>query len=276
MAPIVDAARTFAAPAIPAPRQLSPPLAVEVPGNRPEPFEMRDDSDYLEQARRMLASVVPRTSAHSHAQIARVLWAAANAHHPAQERAVIDVAMSAGIAADGSFVAREIAPREARRLHEEARQAYWSRRHLPEAFDLELKAFGANSNDPEIAGNLAFLHLKVHPMQPERSRQLALHAIGMRNAQYPTGRADDWMTFAIASALTGRQMDARHAFYATLALTRNLDRTCRIALGALATYGERMREPVEALLNRLHAQGRADDSPYCEWSSSRIVGSRYP
>jgi len=189
---------------------------------------------------------------------------------------VIDVATSAGIATDVRFVARDIAPREARRLHEEARQAYWSRRHVPEAFDLELKAFGANPNDPEIAGHLAFLHLKLLPAQPERARQLALHAIGMRNAQYPSGRADDWTTFAIASALTGRQVDARHALYASLALTRNLDRSCRTALGALATFGDRMREPVEALLYRLHAQGRADDSPYCVWPPSRTAGSRYP
>lgn len=177
---------------------------------------------------------------------------------------------------DASFIAREIAPREARRLHEEARQAYWSRRHVPEAFDLELKAFGANPNDPEIAGTLAFLHLKLVPAQPERARQLAMHAIGMRNAQYPAGRTDDWMTFAIASALTGRQADARHALYASHALSRNLDRSCRTALGALATFGNRMREPVEALLLRLHEQGRADDSPNCVWPPNDFAGSRYP
>jgi len=203
MAPIVEASRTLAAPAIEAPRGLASPQ-VESPRNRPAPVNMSDDIEYLDQARRTLASVVPRTAAQAQAQIARVLRLAANAHHPAQERAVIDAALFAGIASDGSFVAHEIAPREARRLHEEARQAYWSRRHAPEAFELELKAFGANPNDPEIAGYLAFLHLKLLPAQPERARQLALHAIGTRNSQNPTGRADDWMTFAIASALTGR------------------------------------------------------------------------
>ncbi len=222
----------------------------------------------------MLASVVPRTSAQAHAQISRVMWFAANAHHPAQERAVIDAVTS--VATDVAFATHEISPREARRLHEEARQAYWSRRHVPEALDLALKAFGANPNDPEIAGNLAFLHLKVLPTQPERARQLALHAIVMRSAQYSTGLGDDWTTFAIASALTGRQMDARHALYTSLALTRNLDRSCRTALGAVASFGDRMREPVEALLSRLHAQGRADDSPYCVWPPSRSAGSRYP
>ena len=275
MAPIVEASRTLAAPAIEAPRGLASP-PVEAPRNRPAPVNMSDDIEYLDQARRTLASVVPRTAAQAQAQIARVLRLAANAHHPAQERAVIDAALFAGIASDGSFVAHEIAPREARRLHEEARQAYWSRRHVPEAFELELKAFGANPNDPEIAGYLAFLHLKLLPAQPERARQLALHAIGTRNSQNPTGRADDWMTFAIASALTGRQTDATHALYAALALTRNLDRSCRTALSALGTFGDRMREPVEALLHRLYAQGRGDDSPYCVWPPSRIAGSRYP
>jgi len=268
---IVEPSRAPIAPGIPMPRESLPPPPLEPPRNRPTPSEVRDDDEYLEQGQWTLASVVPRTSAEVQAQIARVLWFAANAHHPAQERAVIDAAAATGVA----FIAREIAPREARRLHEEARHAYWSRRHVPEALDLELKAFGANPNDPEIAGNLAFLHLKLLPAQPERARQLALHAIGMRNAQYPAGRTDDWTTFAIASALTGRQSDARHALYASLALSRNLDRSCRTALGALATFGHRMREPVEALMLRLHAQGRADDSPYCAWPPSGLAGSRY-
>jgi hypothetical protein len=36
-------------------------------------------------------------------------------------------------------------------------------------------------------------------------------------------------------------------------------------LSAMANYGERVREPVEAMLYRIHAQGRAYDSPYCAW-----------
>jgi hypothetical protein len=93
----------------------------------------------------------------------------------------------------------------------------------------------------------------------------------MRSEHYPTGRPDDWTTFAIASALTGRSADARHALYASLALTRNADRVCRAAVAALSIYGERLREPVEALLYRVHTQGRSDDSPYCAWPANRIA-----
>ena len=235
----------------------------------------RDDADYLDHGRRVIATVVPRTANRVYAQMSRVLSVAANAHLHAQEREVSDAFLSAGVATDPPPASREAAAREARRLHEAARQAYWSRRHVPEAFDLQLTAFGANPTDPEIAGTLAFLHLKIVPAQPERARQLALHAIGIRSARYPTGRPDDWMTFSIASALAGRSTDATNALFASLALTRNLDRSCRSALGALASYGERMREPVESLMSRLYAQGRDDDSPYCIQRTSRSAWSRY-
>ena len=97
---------------------------------------------------------------------------------------------------------------EAKRLYGQALHAYWTRRNPSEAFDLQLKAFGADPRDPEIAGNLAFLYLKVNPVQPEAARLLALHAIAVRGTRFRTGRLEDWNTYAIASALTGRDADA--------------------------------------------------------------------
>lgn len=224
----------------------------------------------------MVASVVPRTAARVYAQMTRVLAVAANAHLHVQEREVNDAFLSAGIATELPFVSREDgADRAARRLHEAARHAYWSRRHVPEALELQLAAFGANPGDPEIAGTLAFLHLRIVPVQPERARQLALHAIGLKSARYPTGRPDDWTSFSIASALAGRPADATNALFASLALSRNLDRSCRSALGALANFGERLREPVESFMSRLYAQGRDDDSPYCVQRTTRSAWSRY-
>ncbi len=241
----------------------------EQPRSRSGPGETRDD-DYRVQARWMLENIVPRTSAQSHAQVQRVLLIAANANHPDQDRAVIAAATtSPGATADAAFVARDFAPLDARRLHEESRHAYWSRRDTNEALDLQLKAFGANPYDPEIAGHLAFLYMKVFPAQPDRARQLALHAIGLRNGQYQTGRPEDWTTFAITSALTGREVDAKYGLYALVALTRNADRVCHVALAALAAYGERLREPVDALLYRL--RGRGDDSPNCALPGSRLT-----
>ena len=246
-------------------------MIAEQPRSRASPGEIRDGNAYRAQASWILENVVPRTSAQSHAQVSRVLLIAASAFHPDQDRGVTAAAATPGVVNDVAFVARDFAPLDARRWHEEARRAFWSRRDIPDAMDLALKAFGANPYDPEIAGYLAYLYMKVLPAQPDRARQLALHAIGMRNKQYQTGRTEDWTTFAIASALTGREIDAKYGFYALVALTRNADLACHAALGALAIYGERLREPVDALLYRLHVQGRGDDSRDCTWPASRMA-----
>ena len=262
------------APIVEGIRPSAPPVIAEQQRPRASPGEIRDGNIYRAQATWILENIVPRTSVQSHAQVSRVLLIAASAFHPDQDRVVTAAAATPGVVNEVAFVARDFAPLDARRWHEQARRAFWSRRDIPDAFDLELKAFGANPYDPEIAGYLAYLYLKLLPAQPDRARQLALYAIGMRNKQYQTGRTEDWTTFAIASALTGRELDARHGFYALVALTRSADLACHAALGALAVYGERLREPVDALLYRLHMQGRSDDSPDCTWPASRT--RRYP
>jgi hypothetical protein len=50
-----------------------------------------------------------------------------------------------------------------------------------------------------------------------------------------------------------------------VALSPNIERSCKSALSALSNYGERLREPVEAMFYRIHAQGRTSESPYCAW-----------
>jgi hypothetical protein len=145
---------------------------------------------------------------------------------------------------------------------------------MTEAFDLQMKAFGANPYDAEIAGNLALLHLKPSRLQPETARQLALVALAYRGARSRAGRSEDWTTYAIASALTGRAADARNALFVTVALSRNIERSCKTAMGALSNYGERLREPVEAMLNRIHMQGRGYESPYCSLPPKWAMGTR--
>ena len=54
---------------------------------------------------------------------------------------------------------------------------------------------------------------------PDAARRLALYALTLPETPYVTGRLEDWTTFAIASALVGRERDARNAFFVTLALT---------------------------------------------------------
>jgi len=140
---------------------------------------------------------------------------------------------------------------------------------------LQLRAFGANPRDAEVAGNLAFLYLKLSPPQPEIARQVVLHAMALDSVQLRAMRADDWLTFAVANALIGRQDDATNALYVTIALTQDLDRSCKAALGAMAGYGERLKQPVQAMMLRIHSQGRDYESPFCGWPPRGNVARTY-
>jgi len=239
------------------------PAALPEPRAEPEPNDR--DEVFATEARRVLRQVVPQIAARAQSEIARVLSIAANANEPTQDRAVVEAARSMWVADPGTNFAPGIAPADARQLNDEALDAYWSRHNMIEAFDLQLKAFGANPYDAEIAGNLALLHLKPNRLQPETARQLALVALVYRGARPRSGRFEDWTTYAIASALTGRAADSKNAFFVTVALSQNIERSCRAAMGAFSNYGERLREPVEAMFHRIHAQGRAYESPYCSW-----------
>ncbi len=220
--------------------------------------------------------MVPRVAARAEPEVARVLWMAAASYHPSQERALAAAARATRIPDDGSLFGRTAAPGEARRLNDEARAVYASRRNVPEAFDLQLRAFGANPSDPEVAGNLASLYLKTMPPQPELARQVALYALAARGPQFHSARMEDWYTYAVASALAGRESDATNALFVTLALSADLERRCTAALNALAIHGARLRRPVEAMLSRIHAQGRDYDAPACAWPPNASTLSRLP
>jgi len=221
--------------------------------------------DYGALGRQTLQESVPRIAARAEPQVARVLGMAASAYHLDEERAVAQASRAARVQdVDALPLSRMSASSDARRLNDEARTAI-RRRDVREALDLQLRAFGANPRDPEVAGNLAALYLKVTPAQPEMARQLALVALAARAPQYHSARIEDWNTFAIASALSGRETDARNALYVTLALTADVDTRCMAALNAVATYGDRMRRPVEAMFSRLHSQGRSIGSQACAW-----------
>ena len=165
---------------------------------------------------------------------------------------------------------------DARRLNEAARVAFSTRRSVRQALNLQFRAFGANPNDAEVAGNLAFLYLKQSPPQAEAARQLALFATTMSDARFPYGRFEDWTTLAAASALMGREQEARNAFFVSLALSPSLERSCRDALNAYASYGNRLRGPAEALLYRIQSWGRSNESPYCNWPPRWSAATRFP
>jgi hypothetical protein len=113
----------------------------------------------------------------------------------------------------------------------------------------------------------------------EVQAQIAERLVAGLRAAAPLA-ADDFRRFGVFAATQhlndaiefGRDIDAAKAFLVELAVTSNLDRTCQTVLGAYATYGERLRVPVEAMLNRVDASGRI--SPYCDrrpsWAAAKL------
>ena len=85
-----------------------------------------------------------------------------------------------------------------------------------------------------------------------------------------------WITFNVAPNVTNEAplLPVMQTFFATVALSHNIERSCRAAMGALSNYGERLREPVEAMFYRIHAQGRANESPYCSWPRKFAMAPR--
>jgi hypothetical protein len=260
----------------PAPSAVAPAPSAVTPEPHPPPAAERVVADdFAAQGRRTLLDPVPRLARQIEPQIARVLWQGANAYYLFQERAVADAARLVGMPDDAALLTRTLAPLEARRLNDQAR-VFAARRDILEAFSTQLRAFGANPRDPDVAGNLAQLYLKLAPPQPEQARQIGLLAIAMRGSQFHTARMEDWQTLAVASALAGREADATNALFVTLALAGDAERGCAAALSVLASYGERLRRPVEAMFYRIQAQGRGYDAPACAWPPRWAAFTRLP
>jgi hypothetical protein len=98
-----------------------------------------------------------------------------------------------------------------------------------------------------------------------------MFALAARGKEWSATRLEDWHTLAVANALSGREGDATRAFYVTLSMSGNLEGRCAAALDSLASYGERLRPPVDAMFARMRAQGRGYDSPACSWPSNWSV-----
>ncbi len=250
-------------------RYIPAPRNVVAPRDYP-----RDDAQELAvRARRLLIDTVPRVAAQAEPEVSRVLSAAAISHHPAQARLVVAAADGPWPSETAWIGVSETRPAYARRLHDEARRAAAAGGDIADAVNAELQAFGANPRDPDIGGYLALLYLRMTPSRPELARQLALHAIVQSGSRRST-RAAEWNTFAVASALTGREADAARAFLTEAAFTTNVDRSCQSALSAYASYGEPLRGPVLALLQRVNAQGRAYGAPSCTWPAYWSAAAR--
>ncbi len=225
--------------------------------------------DFGARAGAVIADYLPRITQRAERQVLRVLHAAAQAEDGWAEADVLNAARAMHLAPDDAWAGLAPAAQDARRLNDAAGSAFWSGHSPQQALNLQLRAFGANPLDPEVAGNLAFYYLKQRPAVPEAARRLALHALTLQDG---AGRIEDWTTFAIASALAGRERDARNAFYVTLALSPSLERQCRAAASAYASHGPALRGPAEAMLARIRSWGRSGESPFCRWPPNWWVG----
>jgi hypothetical protein len=229
--------------------------------------------DFAARANDLMVNHLPRLAQRAERLVARVLFVAGRSDDVVGDGEILDSAAAVGGPAADPIMDMALSPRDAQLLGDAARSEYGRRGASSQVLLLQVRAFGANPLDPEVAGNLAFLLLRQHPAQAEAARRLALHALTLHGARFPQGRIEDWATLAIASALSGRERDARNALLVSLALAPNLDRQCRAAIDAYALYGEHLRAPVEAMLYSAHASRRAQPSSLCEWPPRWMVSS---
>lgn len=239
-----------------------PPLPAPPPAEPPRDLQARADS--------LLASELPRIAERAERLVLRVLFAAGRGEGTQADDEIRQAATQLRLAPAEALSV--VSTSEARSLDDAAQQAQ-RRGDLASAITLMTRAFAANPLDADIAGDLAALRLRSSSAQAGAARQLALHALTTPHARHPQGRLDDWTTLAIASALTGRDRDARHAWYVTLALAPSTERLCRIALNAYVRHGERLRPSIDALLQRAEASGRAT-GPACDWPPRWAGNSR--
>jgi hypothetical protein len=259
-------APVLAAAPVPAPAQSPSPAATSpLPATQSDDVPALQSRDYAARASELMASQMPRVVQRAERLVLRVLFVAAHSDDAAQDDEIRKAASAVRREPPDLPIEIGIAANDARLLNEAARIAFWRRGSVQEALSLQTNAFGANPLDPEVVSNLAFLHLKQRPRQADPARQLALYALTMPDPRYPDGRIEDWNTLAIASALMGRDRDARNAWFVMLALAPNLEQQCKAAIRAYATYGEPLRPAVEAMLYRVHSSGRSARSPFCEW-----------
>ncbi|MCE9660395.1 MAG: hypothetical protein K8R60_17680 [Burkholderiales bacterium] len=279
LAPLPSSAASPSLAASPSPSRLAasaaaPAVAVATPSlPQAEEVAIAAPPDFMLRANDLLATQIPRVAQRAERMVLRVLVAAANADEAGRDDDEVRLAAGAiRLAPDDPQLAR-VASREARQFHESARIAL-RRGDFAEALGLQTRAFGANPVDAEIVGSLAWMRLKQGPAQAEAARRLALHALTLHDWKYPSGRIEDWNTFAIASALTGHERDARNAWLVALALAGGSERQCRAAIDAYAQYGEALRTPVEAMLYRANATARPQRSRLCEWPPHWAASTR--
>jgi hypothetical protein len=257
----------------PLPERFQPPAQVAIaPAAARASLFLPDD--FGARADTLMGELLPRIAQRAERMVMRALHAAAQDEDGTSDADILDATLAMHVRPEAPLADIPLSSADARRLHEAAGTAFWTSRNPQQALALQFRAFGANPLDAEVAGNLAYYYLKQRPASPEAARRLALYALTMAGSPYPHGRLEDWTTYAVASALTGRERDARNAFFVTLALSPNLDRQCRAAASAYAAHGPALRGPTEAMLARIRTWGRSSESAFCRWPPNWWVGLR--
>ncbi|HEX2540051.1 MAG TPA: hypothetical protein VHM00_03100 [Caldimonas sp.] len=273
--PPVAAPPVAAAAVEPPSRAAETARGTEAPARIAEPQPRTGAAaDFAARAGDLMSQHVPRLAQRAERQVSRVLFLAGRAEPATHDAEIVDAAGAlARLPADplGGMV---LAPHDGRLLNDAGQAELLQRGRVGEALRLQSMAFGANPLDAEVAGNLALVLLRQRPAQVESARQLALHALTLADGRSPQARIRDWTTLAVASALAGRERDARNAWLVTLALAPNAGRQCKAAIDAYSSWGERLRASVEALLQRASANGRSTQSPFCEWPPHWVASTR--
>jgi hypothetical protein len=246
------------------PVRIAPSPVIVAPEARADVSTDVED-ELADRGRRMLSGAVPRVAEQARADASEALIMATTPEPQLSRRSLIDITQ-ASWRSERVYHAPADGSAQARSLYVAARAAFAADRK-DESFDLALRAFAANPRSPDTASFLAQHYLDQKPARPEAARQLALYALAI-SGSLRSARVDDWNTFAIASALTGRDLDARRAFLVELALSGDAERTCHAARRAYATFGEPLRDSLESLLYRLRA---SRDPPACARTTYRIA-----
>jgi hypothetical protein len=259
--PVTTVSSTLPLPAVASAASSLAPSALLDP--RTVAILPEEQVDFSARASELMTRQMPVLAQRAERLVSRVLFVAGRADNVIGSEEILASAAALGRPPPEPVSSMKVSAAEAKALGDSARAEYEGHGATRQALMLQVRAFGANPLDPEIAGNLAFLLLRQQPSRAEAARQVALYALSLRDPRYPHGRVEDWATFGIASALAGHDRDSQNAFLVSLTVAPNLDRLCRAALDVQAMYGERLRAPIETMLSRAQASGRVGPSSPC-------------
>ncbi len=220
---------------------------------------------FAQQAQQKLADLVPLVVASAEPRVAQVLSIANRAQDSSDDRLTVAAAalIGDGVFKHGSGVAAR-APVLARQLNAAAHRAFYQEHSAVQAYELQRRAFEANRPTSRLPGTWPST-LKMDPASSRGIACTAIYALALSTRAQGRSRMEDWGNLAVASSLSGRSDDGRDAMLVLLSVSPDVNRSCHSALSSVASHGQKMRMPAEALI--LRAQDRVDviRAPQCQF-----------